>query len=275
MNLTIDKALLHRHFSLHAGQYDAVTEVQRAMGQALLALVAPWLPLAPGARVLELGCGTGRLTARLAQLAPGATILALDLAPAMLAQARLRLGARPGLRLLAGDAEQLPAEVVAEAPYDLIVSNAMVQWLHDPPTALRRYQALLAPRGVLAISTFGPETFTELRTAFAAAEAALGLPPRPHLVPMPVLATLATALRAPGRQLYTDSRLEHVPYPALRDFLRAIKLTGATLATRGAPVSRALHARLQAEYEARYRDPARGTVTVTYHQLYLRQSPAP
>jgi malonyl-CoA O-methyltransferase len=275
MPLTVDKQLLHRHFSLHATQYDAVTPIQDAMGSELLALLATLPPLPPDARILELGCGTGRLTERLADRYPGATLTALDLAPAMLEQARQRLGPRPRLSLLAADAEHLPAAVLAAAPYDLIISNAMLQWLHDAPAALARYQALLAPGGLLLCSTFGPDTFVELRTAFAAAERALGLPLRPHVVPMPSLAALAAPLTRPGRQVLTRTAYATARYATLRDFLRAIRLTGATLAARSAPVSRALYARLEAEYEARYRDAATGTLPVTYHQLFLAQRPAP
>jgi SAM-dependent methyltransferase len=62
-------------------------------------------PLAPGARVLELGCGDGRTLAALGD--PPRTVVGLDLSPAALALCRPRSG-RPAFTLICGDARRLP-----------------------------------------------------------------------------------------------------------------------------------------------------------------------
>ncbi len=107
----------------------------------LLALVRP----RPGMRVVDLGCGTGELTARLhAHLLARAT-LGLDNAPTMLA--RSQAVTADGLRFELGDiAAFAPAE-----PYDLVFSNAALQWLPDHATLLPRLTTAVADGGQLAI----------------------------------------------------------------------------------------------------------------------------
>jgi len=95
-------------------------------------------------RVVDLGCGTGELSARLHhELAAGET-LGIDRSEAMLARARPR--AEGGLRFEAGDI----AAFAARAAYDLVFSNAALHWVDD--TALfARLTAALRPGGQLAV----------------------------------------------------------------------------------------------------------------------------
>ncbi|MCW3003549.1 MAG: class SAM-dependent methyltransferase [Conexibacter sp.] len=76
-------------------------------------------------RVLDLGAGTGMLAARVAQAYPGAELVLVDGAPAMLEQARAALGDR--VRLHVGDlADPLP-----EGPFDAVVSALAIHHLDD------------------------------------------------------------------------------------------------------------------------------------------------
>ncbi len=77
----------------------------------------------PGLRVVDLGCGTGELTRRLADSLPGSDVLGLDSSPQMLERATEH--ARPGLRFEPGDLAELRGE------WDLIFSNAALQWAED------------------------------------------------------------------------------------------------------------------------------------------------
>lgn len=61
-----------------------------------------------GGRVLDLCCGTGDMTELMLSSRPDVHVTGLDFSPAMLAQAKKRLGARPGLELVLGDAMALP-----------------------------------------------------------------------------------------------------------------------------------------------------------------------
>lgn len=94
-------------------------------------------------RVLDVGCGTGALTAR-AHAALGAReTVGIDPSPAMLEQA---LAAAPvdGLRFEAGGVERLPA-----GPFDVVLSNAALHWAPEHAGLVARLAAVLAPGGQL------------------------------------------------------------------------------------------------------------------------------
>lgn len=271
----IDKALLSRHFSLHAPHYDAVTPVQAAMGRRLLAAVLAARPGKGVRRILELGCGTGRLTEALHSSFPRASILAVDLAAAMVERASRRLTGASRVICRVADADRLADELRAADRFDLVISNAMLQWLTAPGTALRHGRERLVPGGVLACSTFGAGTFAELRQAFAAAESSLGRAPAVHVHPVPTPDQWHALLR----DVFDEGRVETETvvrtYPDTRTFLRTIKLTGATLANaQPTPVDRPLYEALQQQYAERF-PAAGGGVRATYECVYLLGENAP
>lgn len=99
----------------------------------------------PGMRVADLGCGPGDLTAHLhARLAARETI-GLDSSAKMLAQARPREDR--GLRFLEGRIEEFPLE----GRFDLIFSNAALQWVEDHPALFEKFAERLEPGGQLAV----------------------------------------------------------------------------------------------------------------------------
>src|SRR5579875_1737505 len=94
--------------------------------------------------VADLGCGPGELTATLADRWPEATVLGVDSSTAMI-EAASETQPRPRLSFEIGDAtEWTPA-----APLDVLVANAVLQWLPDPLDVLARWAGLLAPGGWL------------------------------------------------------------------------------------------------------------------------------
>lgn len=100
--------------------------------------------LGAGARVLEVGCGTGQLTERLAH--SGFRLTAIDIGPSMIAAARQRLtGADVSFEVTSF--ENLAA---ADASFDLVISAAAFHWI-DPEVAFSKSARLLRPRGWLAL----------------------------------------------------------------------------------------------------------------------------
>lgn len=97
----------------------------------------------PGLKVVDLGCGTGELTRRLADHLPDSEVLGLDSSAAMLAQSGQF--ARPGLSFRQGDIRQLEGE------WDLIFSNAALQWLDDHARLFPRLWSHLKPGGQLVV----------------------------------------------------------------------------------------------------------------------------
>ncbi len=104
-----------------------------------------------GLRVIDLGCGPGELTRRLADALPGSDVLGLDSSPEMLTRAAAH--ARPGLRFEQGTIEAL-ASAGAQAnggEWDVIFSNAAIHWVDDHRALLPRLFSLLRPGGQLVV----------------------------------------------------------------------------------------------------------------------------
>lgn len=105
------------------------------------------VPLSTPARVVDLGCGAGNVTAILRGRFPAADVLGVDGSAAMLAKAR---EAAPSCRFAQGDfATWAPG--AGEAAPDLIYSNAALHWVGGHEMLFPRLVALLAPGGVLAV----------------------------------------------------------------------------------------------------------------------------
>jgi SAM-dependent methyltransferase len=116
-------------------------------GEAALAR----LPLAPGARVLEVGCGSGTILLDLAQrIAPGGTLVGVDISRPLVERARERVPARAAelrvaLEVLLGDA----ASYRAKSPFDILFSRFGVMFFDDPVAAFANLRGALAPEGHL------------------------------------------------------------------------------------------------------------------------------
>lgn len=96
------------------------------------------------ARVVDLGCGPGNVTAILKQRWPGAEVLGIDGSAAMLDKAR---AAAPGCRFAEADF----ATWTADAPVDVLYSNAALHWLGGHDVLFPRLLAQVAKGGVMAV----------------------------------------------------------------------------------------------------------------------------
>jgi len=97
------------------------------------------------ASVADLGCGTGALTLRLHRSLGAQATLGLDRSPAMLERAAAI--DEPGLRFESADIAQLDRP----ESFDVVLSNAALQWTVDHPAVLARWRAALRPGGQLAV----------------------------------------------------------------------------------------------------------------------------
>ncbi len=120
------------------------------------ALFAQWGPVvaaaagvAAGARVLDVGCGTGAATVTAAALAGrDGRVVGLDPNPEMLTVARRK----PGIEWVEGRAEKLP---FGDAEFDAVVSQFAMMFFDDRVSALREMQRVLAPGGRMAVAVCG------------------------------------------------------------------------------------------------------------------------
>ena len=131
-----------------ARTYDQVADPQTRWGLAVL----DRLPLRGDERVLDAGCGSGRVTELLAERLPRGHIVALDGSSEMVAAARARLaplGDRVSF-VVADLREPLPVE-----PVDAILSTATFHWILDHAVLFRNLAAVLRPGGRLVAQCGG------------------------------------------------------------------------------------------------------------------------
>lgn len=116
----------------------------------------PWFDIAPGTRVLDVGCGVGRWSALLATR--GAVVTGMDLSPTMIAEAKRRAdanGLTPRCRFLVQDL----AELDAGEQFDLVLGVTVLQHILDPTAlaaAVRRMTEHLAPGGRMVLLEAAP-----------------------------------------------------------------------------------------------------------------------
>ncbi|MBD2743864.1 methyltransferase domain-containing protein [Coleofasciculus sp. FACHB-1120] len=94
-------------------------------------------------QVIDLGCGSGELTQRLADTLPHSQVIGLDASPQMLTRAQAQI--RSNLRFKLGEIQTVTGE------WDLIFSHAAIQWVEDHLSLIPRLFSLLAPNGQLVV----------------------------------------------------------------------------------------------------------------------------
>lgn len=135
------------------------------IAEGLVNVLAP----APGERALDIGCGRGAATFRLAErVGPSGHVDAIDLAPTMV-RLTAREAAERGLdhvTVAEGDASDPPFE---PGSYDLVTSSLVLFFLPDPKEAVRRWLRLLVPGGRVGAATFQPlsDTWRGIEDVFA------------------------------------------------------------------------------------------------------------
>lgn len=126
--------------------------------------VVEWLAPQPGEHILDLGCGDGQLTARLAAI--GAILTGVDASPAMVEAARAR-----GIAADHAPAEQLPYPGGA---FDAVFSNAALHWVRGQHAMLAQVHRVLRPGGRFVAEMGGHGNIAAIRVAFVAALARHG-----------------------------------------------------------------------------------------------------
>lgn len=202
-----------------AGTYHRVSAPHLLWADAILAR----LPLRGDETILDAGCGSGRVTAKLVDRVPRGHVIAVDGSPAMVAQAR----------------ENLPSEVLvleqdllaleAPEPVDAVFSSAVFHWIGDHPRLFARLAASLKPGGRLVAQCGGKGNIDGFRAQSDAIAARA--PYGEHLGAFAAPWNYATPeeteerLRAAG---FCEARAWLEPWPVVppepADFLRAVCL---------------------------------------------------
>jgi malonyl-CoA O-methyltransferase len=211
------KKAICRRFSKAAATYDEYALVQKESA-ARLATCLPE-PFS-AARILEIGCGTGNFTAQLAARFPHARLTALDFSEAMVEQA-VKKCRDCHVSFLWADGEQYLAE--NKQQFDLVTSNATMQWFDDLPRAFSHVARSLAPDGIFLASLFGPSSLHELAAALAGVFAeSPGLP----AAQFPDREKILQLARAYFARVEIAETVYRRTYLSLQDLFRHISKTG-------------------------------------------------
>jgi trans-aconitate 2-methyltransferase len=202
------------------------------------------LKIRKGLSVIDMGCGTGELTRRLADELPESEVVGIDSSPEMLERAREH--ERAGLRFERGLIETI------EGQWDLIFSHAALHWVDDQHALIARLFSLLRPDGQLLVqipSNQGHPTHTLIREIASEEpfKAALQGWNRPS--PVLSISEYAELLHRHGGSEITV--FEKV-YPSLLD--DAIALAEWTSGTTLVPYFERLPKELQTAFMERYRE---------------------
>jgi trans-aconitate 2-methyltransferase len=139
----------------NATSYEQVSAPMEAMGRDVL----DRLDLRGDERVLDAGCGTGRVTAALVERLPRGEVVAVDGSPSMVEAARDRLG--PAADVRAADLTELEFE----RPVDAILSTATFHWIADHDRLFARLYAALRPGGRLVAQCGGEGNIAAIMAA--------------------------------------------------------------------------------------------------------------
>lgn len=152
-------------FNAHAAEYEQAAKVQYEIGERLFERLQ-YLKINPR-YILDLGCGPGYFSQRLKKQYPKAHLVGLDLAHKMLVLAGRKQGWRQKWALVNGDMTALP---FAAGTFDLVFANQVIHWSQPLSAVISELNRVMNVDGCLMFSTLGPDTFQELRGAFATAD---------------------------------------------------------------------------------------------------------
>lgn len=273
----VDQRAVRRNFGRAGRSYDAAAQLHAPVRQELVERCR-WLLQGRTQRpltVLDLGAGTCAALPLLRTVWPTATVLAVDFAAPMLAagSAQLRDAAqglfgglwrlwriKPLSAAVCADASTLP---LAAGSIDLVFCNLLLHWCPDPDAVLREIQRVLRPDGLLVLSTWGPDTLRELRTAWAQVDT------QEHVIRFFDLHDIGDALMRCGfREPVLDvDRLQtqHRDVMALMHYLKDSGASNAATGRRNALTGRR---RLEAVFAAYPHQPDSNQVTASWEVVY-------
>ena len=149
-----------------AATYDRIAAPQTRWGRD----VVDRLPLDGDERVLDAGCGTGRVTAMLLDRLPRGQVVALDGSPSMIDEARRRFSGDTRVTTVVADlAQPLPLAT----PVDAVLSTATFHWILDHAALFRHLAAVLRPGGRLCAQCGGAGNVARVTAAVKAVDPTL------------------------------------------------------------------------------------------------------
>jgi malonyl-CoA O-methyltransferase len=214
----LDKQQVRHNFGRAAASYEKHDVLQQEVQSALLERL-DFYTAEPG-RIVDVGAGTGRGTALLKKRYAKAEVIAVDLALPMLRAAKQHASWLKPFQRVCAEATALP---LADHSVDVLHSNLCFQWIDDLQALFGECVRVLKPGGLLAFSTFGPDTLKELRASWARADQ------QPHVSRFLDMHDVGDAMLAAGlRDPVLDVHRYTLTYSEPRKLLEELQGLGAT-----------------------------------------------
>lgn len=232
-------------FSAAAPTYHGLALIQSKAARRLMEFVGQG---PTSGSILEIGCGTGILTALLARAYPASRIVAVDISPAMIAEARQNLARNKMIAWIVADARALSATT----KYPLIVSNCALHWIRPLAAILKKLAGCLTRDGRLAFAMMTAGTLAELHASRQRVA-----PHKPAGIILPAADEIKNALAGSGlRRLAAGTETLRQKYDSAEEMLRQLHdqgLTGGNFQANKNPLlTRAEIGQLLADYTAHY-----------------------
>lgn len=254
----LDPAQVRRSFDKAARTYDDAAAVATEIRNRLLERL-DIVKLQPQA-ILDLGAGTGHSSKALRHRYRGAEVVALDLSPGMLARAERKQAWLRRFDPVIADAHRLP---VKDASVELVFSNLMLEWCHDPDAVFQEIRRVLKPGGLLTFTTLGPDTLRELREGWRKID------PYTRIHRFIDMHDIGDALMRAGlAEPVMDTERLTVTYPDLDALMRELRASGSNNVAQGRPRGLTTNGRLQALREAVRKEPPQGALPVSVEVVY-------
>lgn len=250
--MSLDKQLIRSRFAKHFAGYHENAVVQKGMAEQLADMIEEAAAADPVGRGLEVGVGTGFLSARLLAAYPAATWFFNDLAPEAFGWVQAAAPSGSKLSFVAGDAETVPFP----GELDLLASASAMQWFDDARAFIEKARNAIRPGGLLALGTFGPDNMRELRELTGR-----GL----HYRTLPELGSLLES--AGWSLLSTREWREHLVFPDAIALLKHVRETGVNAIAPGFRTPRQMKLFCET-YTHRFGWESEGVV-LTYHPILV------
>jgi malonyl-CoA O-methyltransferase len=221
----LDPRTVRRSFDRACRTYDAAAAVQGEIRTRMLERL-DIVSLQP-TTVLDLGAGTGHASRELKRRYPSAQVIALDSSLAMLRASAPQQRFLRRFAPVCGDAHRLP---VRSQSFDLVLSNLLLEWCHEPDAVFGEVARVLRPKGLFTFTTVGPDTLKEVRELWR------GVDPFTHVHRFIDMHDLGDALlRAGFAEPVMDTERLTVTYRDLSTLLDEIRGSGARNIAQGRP----------------------------------------
>lgn len=252
-----NKQRVAKQFSRAALRYDQGAQVQIDIAFDAMQLVPKNVE-----SILDIGCGTGRVTRQLLSHLDdkhGGKVVAIDIAEGMVRYAA-KLNSK--VSWLTADAESLPFH---NNTFTHVFSTMALQWCADLPQVFREIQRVLKPSGNAILAIMSAESFTELNSCWQAIDTQRRVN---TFVAENALVENAEAL---GLRVQSFSKSYVTWHPNVRSLLGSIKQIGANVVTmrhQQTALNRTTLERLQQQYDNRFAQ--NGNLPLTYKVTFIK-----